>query len=135
VFSSSQSFHKPMSISYVWLTNYLIPWSIDIVRTLVLAQIVNKFLAFYGTQSFNTVFTRGPRLVFIRNQMHPVHNFPPCFPNIHSNIILLSRLGLPSGLSPSNVPNTILHTFLISPSFHHPNNIWRSVEVMKLPIK
>jgi hypothetical protein len=31
-----------------------------------------------------------PCTVLYLDQMHPVHNFPPCFPKIHSNIILPS---------------------------------------------
>jgi len=43
--------------------------------------------------------------------MHLVHNFPPYFPKIHSNIILL---GLPSDLFPSGIQTKIMYTFLIS---------------------
>jgi len=47
--------------------------------------------------------------------MDPFHNFPPYYPNIHSNIILHLRLGLPSCLFPSVFPTDILYEFLISP--------------------
>jgi hypothetical protein len=33
---------------------------------------------------------KGPPLVPIVNQMHPVHTLPPHFPTIHSNIIFIS---------------------------------------------
>jgi hypothetical protein len=33
---------------------------------------------------------KSPPLVPILSQMHPVHNFPPCFPKIHYNFTLSS---------------------------------------------
>jgi len=35
---------------------------------------------------------KGPRLVPILSQMHPIHTFPPYSPKIQSNIIFLSKL-------------------------------------------
>jgi hypothetical protein len=82
-------------------------------------------------------------LVLILTQMNLVHNFPPCFSNIHSNIILKSNQGLPSSLFPWDLLTIVLYTFLIHvcyipcpshlPWFDHPNNLW-IVQVMKLLI-
>jgi hypothetical protein len=47
--------------------------------------------------------------------MHPVHTFPPCFPKIHSNIILPSMSSLPSGFFSSGFQTKILYSFPISP--------------------
>jgi len=39
-------------------------------------------------------------MIPIMSQMYPVHNFPPYFPKIRSNIILHLHQGLPSSLFP-----------------------------------
>jgi hypothetical protein len=57
----------------------------------------------------------SPPLIHIPNQMHPVHNFPPHFPKIHSNIISRLRLVLPSGVFLSGFLTKILCAFLVSP--------------------
>jgi hypothetical protein len=78
--------------------------------------------------------------------MSTIHIFLTYFPNIHFNIILPSTLlGLQRGLLPSDFLTKILYAFLIppmreiphpshSPWFDHPNNIWWSIQVMKLLI-
>jgi hypothetical protein len=58
---------------------------------------------------------KSPPLVPILSQMHPIHNFPPYFPKMHSNNIFPSVSSLPSGLLPSRFPTKILYAFLISP--------------------
>jgi hypothetical protein len=46
--------------------------------------------------------------------MNPAHIFSPSSPNIHSDIILPSTLGLQSGVFPSGYPTKILYPILIS---------------------
>jgi hypothetical protein len=46
------------------------------------------------------------------SQMHPVHNFPPYFLKIHSDIIPHLQLRLPSGLCSIGFPIRILYAFL-----------------------
>jgi hypothetical protein len=71
----------------------------------------------------------------------------PSHPMSLRPILILSSylcLGLLCGLFPSGFPTTILYAFLSShacyihhpshPLFDHPNNIWWSVQVMKLLI-
>jgi len=53
---------------------------------------------------------KSPPLIRILSQMNPVYTFPPCFPNIHSNIILLSTPSCSSGLFPSGFrPKFCMH--------------------------
>jgi hypothetical protein len=52
-----------------------------LLKKLTVTQLVKNFPAFYGTPKFITVFTTV-------HQMHPVHNFPPYFPKIYSNITI-----------------------------------------------
>jgi len=70
---------------------------------------------------------------------------PPFSPKAHFDISSHLCLGLPSGFLPTGFPPKILYAFLISivcymphpshpPWFDHPNNIWWSVQVMKLLI-
>jgi hypothetical protein len=88
---------------------------------------------------------KSPPLVPILSQMHPVHSFPPCFPKIHSDIILPSILRSAKCSLPfrfSDQSNVCIYLFLACymsrpshpPLFVHPNNIWQSVQVMKLVV-
>jgi hypothetical protein len=45
-------------------------------------SLVKKFPVFYRNLSFITVTTRD-RHLSVLNQMNPVHNFSPCFPEMH----------------------------------------------------
>jgi hypothetical protein len=47
---------------------------------------------------------KGPPPVPVQSQMHPVHIFPPYFPEIRTNIILISTLRPSEGLFPSGFP-------------------------------
>jgi hypothetical protein len=78
-------------------------------------QLIKKFSAFYGTQSFITMFTNDHHWSYILSQMNPIHTFQPYFPQISSNIISPLRLGLPSGLFPPGLPTKILYALVISP--------------------
>jgi hypothetical protein len=49
---------------------------------------------------------KGPSLIRILNQIHPVHTFPLHFPKIYSKIIFLILLCLPSGLFLSGTSET-----------------------------
>jgi hypothetical protein len=84
----------------------------------------------------------SPPLVPTLIQMHPIHNFPPYFPNIDINIIFTCTPMSPSGLFPSGFLTKMMYAFLSLPSCYlhrlshppwcdHPNNIWRSVQAMK----
>jgi len=54
----------------------------------------------------------------ILSQMHPVHNLPPYFAKIHSNIIFPLSC-LPSGFIPSGFPTKTLYVFLTIPYILH----------------
>jgi hypothetical protein len=57
---------------------------------------------------------RSPPLAPILSQMHPVHTFKPYFPEIRSNIILLSTPRyIPSSIFLSDIPIKILNPYLI----------------------
>jgi hypothetical protein len=89
---------------------------------------------------------KGPPLLPILSQMNPFHTFTSNYPKIHSNIILLctpwsSDLSLPftvfneNIISISHLSHACYMSHPVHPSrFDHPNNIWRSVHVIKLLI-
>jgi len=94
---------------------------------------------------FITVFTR----IRYRSQSSArcIYSTPSHPITFRSTLILSShlRLGLPIGVFSSGFPTKILYAFLTShpyymprssdpPSFHHPSDIWWSVQVMKLLI-
>jgi len=58
------------------------------------------------------VYSSSP-LVLILSQMRPVHNLPPYFPKILSNIFLHLCLGLLSGLHPSGFPPQHVYIIII----------------------
>jgi len=59
------------------------------------------------------------------SQMNPVDIFSPYLPNISSNIILPSTLGLLSGLFPSSLLITILNDSLITLAYYMPSPFHR----------
>jgi hypothetical protein len=77
----------------------------------------------------------SPPPVPIPSQVHSVHTFPPCFPKIHSNIILpstprSSQWSHPFRFSNQNILRVpIVHACYMPRPSHHPNNIWCRVQV------
>jgi hypothetical protein len=57
----------------------------------------------------------SPPQVPILSQMNPIHIPKPYFRKIHLNVISHLRLGLPSGLLPSDLPTKMLYAPLTSP--------------------
>jgi hypothetical protein len=122
-------------------TNWLTPRSRVLDKTTV-AQQVKKLSAFYGTRRFITVLTTARQwsLSWARcihcTPSHPI--FLRSIPILSSHL----RLGLPSGLSlqvfqPKYWISQFSHVCYMlrqshPPWFDHPNNIWWSVQVMKL---
>jgi hypothetical protein len=58
---------------------------------------------------------KGPPVVPILGQLHPVHNLPPYFPNIYSNVIFPSMPTSSEWSLTFTFSEQILHKFLISP--------------------
>jgi len=88
-------------------------------------------LLWYATLHYRVI--KSPSLVPILNQMNPVHNFPPYFHNIHSNIILPSTSSSSKCSFPFRFRNQNIAYILIFPMratcpfylfFLHANNIW-----------
>jgi hypothetical protein len=87
---------------------------------------------------------KNPSLVPILSQMNAVHNFSPHFSTTNSNIILpsiskSSEWSLPFRFSDQSFVYILhlsdacyMHRTSHSPWFDHYNNIWWSVQVMKL---
>jgi len=62
-----------------------------LLEKLIVAQLVKKFLAFFGTRRFITVFSRSRQW----RQMNPVHNLTPYSYKMHLNILIPSTLRTP----------------------------------------
>jgi hypothetical protein len=98
----------------LYLPTYLTPWGGVLLEKLIVTHQVKKFLAFYGTGMFITIFTRTlspPWVIWT-----PFTNFHPI--SLRSNLILVYhlRLGPPSGSFPSDFSIKTLYVFLVSPS-------------------
>lgn len=95
---------------------------------------------------FSTEFTRTRRLVFYLKQMNSFRNHPSHFPNIHFNIISLSKPRSPQRSPSFKFSTEILHIILFfshtcyipcpfrTPLFHH-RNIWRGAQIIKLVLR
>ena len=102
------------NISYL-LTYLLPPWYRVLLEKLTGLQLVKKFTAFHGTRRFITALTSLRQLSLSRAS--PIQSIYP-HPTSWRSILILSthlRLGLPSGLLPSDFPTKTLYTSLSSP--------------------
>jgi hypothetical protein len=86
---------------------------------------------------------KRPPLVSLLSQMKPIYTFPPPFPKIYSNIILLftptsSEWSRPFKYSEQYVyvshpsPSCYIPRPSYPPQYDHPKNIWWSVQILKL---
>ena len=93
------------------LTYLLTPWCRVLLEKLTGLQLVKKFLAFHGTRRFITALTSVRHISL--SWARPIQSIYP-----HPSILILStllRLGLPSGLFPSDFPTKTIYTPLSSP--------------------
>ena len=97
------------------LTYLATPWCRAPLEKLTGLQLVKKFPAFHGTRKFITVLTSVRHLSL--SWASPIQSIYP-HPTSWRSILKLSthlRLGLPSGLFPSDFPTKTLYTPLSSP--------------------
>jgi len=98
---------------YTTLT-YLLTYSMELSPSWE-AGLVKKFPAFYTTKRFITAFTSARHLSL--SCASSIQSTTP-YPTSWRSILILSshlRLGLPSGLFPSDFPTKTLYTPLLSP--------------------
>ena len=99
-----------------YLFTYLLtPWCRVLLEKLTGLQLVKKFHAFHGTRRFITALTNVRQLSL--SWTSPIQSICP-HPTSWRSILILSthlRLGLPSGLFPSDFPTKTLYTPLSSP--------------------
>jgi hypothetical protein len=127
-------------------SNPITPWSRVLIEKLIVTRLVKKFPAFFWNAEVHYRAHKNPPLVLIFSQMHPFHTFSPYLTKIHSNFILpstsrSSEWSLPFKFSDQNFVcvSHLSHACYIlcqsnPPCFDHPNNVWWSVQVMKLLI-
>ena len=86
-------------------TEYHTPWSRVLLEKLTGSQLVKKFLAFYGTRRFSTVFTSARHMSL--SWANLIQSIPPTshFLKIYLNIILPSTPGSPKWSLSLRVPH------------------------------
>jgi len=107
--------YEPNFFKYDFLTYLLTPWSKVLLQKLTALQLFKKFPAFYGTRRFITALTSASHL-----SLSSASSIQSLFPHPISwrAIFLLSshlRLGLPSGLFPSDFTTKICIHFSSPP--------------------
>jgi hypothetical protein len=116
------TFRTTLNVVYYWegslfrlklIDYYLLSWAL--LEKPLIGQPLKNFPAFYGTQRFNTVFTRALHwslswaVSILSTPSHPISR---------RSILMLSthlRLDLPSGLFTYGFPTNILYAFLFTP--------------------
>jgi len=89
----------------------LTPCSKVLIEKLTVTWMVKKFLSFYGTRRFITVFTRA---LHCSTSIQSIYSHPI---SLGSILILSSHLhlGLPSGFIPSDFATKISYAFFVGP--------------------
>lgn len=77
-------------------------------------RLVKKFLAFFRSRGFITVFASVRQWTPVLSPINPIHIVTPHFFQTHFNAILPSIQRLQSGIFPSRISAKILCVFLIS---------------------
>jgi len=98
-----------VAVRITYLLNLLIAWNKVLLEKLTGSQLVKKFPIFYGMWKFITAFTRVRHLSL--SWTSSIQSMPP-HPTYWRFILILSshlRLGLPSGLFPSDFPTKALY--------------------------
>ena len=107
-----------------YLLNYVLtPWCRALLEKLTGLQLVKKFPAFHGTRKFITALTSVRHLSL--SWAGPIQSIYP-HPTSGRSILILSthlRLGLPSGLFPSDFPTRTLYTSSPHPYAPHAQSI------------
>jgi len=106
---------RPYKDILVYIHYLLTPWCRVLLKKLTGLQVVKKFPAFHGTRKFITALTSVRQLSL--SWASPIQSIHPHPTSWRSNLILSThrRLGLPSGLLPSDFSTKTLHTPLSSP--------------------
>ena len=97
-------------------TDFLTPWSRDLLQKITGFQLVKDFPTFCGTRRFVIAFTNTHQLSL--SWAISIQSILPPHPTSWRSILILSsnlRLGLASGLFPSGFPTKTLCTPLLSP--------------------
>ena len=104
---------KASLLTYL-LTYLLTPWCRVLLEKPTALQLVKKFSAFHGTRRFITALTSVRHLSL--SWASPIQSVYP-HPTSWRSILISThlRLGLPSGLLPSDFPSKTLYTPLSSP--------------------